>query len=58
LLIEHDMRLVMSVADRIIVLNFGEVIAEGPPLEIQKSPVVISAYLGTETSGDEQGTGH
>jgi branched-chain amino acid transport system ATP-binding protein len=58
LLIEHDMRLVMSVADRIIVLNFGEVIAEGPPLEIQRSPVVISAYLGSETSGDQQGNGH
>ena len=47
-LVEHDMDLVMGISDSITVLNFGEVIAEGTPLEVQKNRDVIIAYLGEE----------
>ena len=47
-LVEHDMRMVMDLADRVLVIDFGKPVALGPPEEIQTNPDVIKAYLGQE----------
>ncbi|MEA1922253.1 MAG: ABC transporter ATP-binding protein [Pseudomonadota bacterium] len=48
IIIEHDMRMIMDISDRIMVLNFGRKIAEGTPQEVQRHPEVLKAYLGAD----------
>jgi branched-chain amino acid transport system ATP-binding protein len=56
-LIEHDMTLIRALSDRIIAMNYGRVVAEGPAAEVLAHPEVVESYLGTEDVDDDGSVG-
>lgn len=54
ILVEHDMNLVMDISDRVLAVNYGEVITEGPPSDVQRHPEVLKAYLGEEDDDEQE----
>ena len=54
-LVEHDMAMVMGIADRVLVLDFGRVIAQGTPTAVQANPDVVRAYLGEDVGAEDVG---